>query len=309
MQKQKIILDVDPGVDDSVALIYAFLNKEFDIKLLGVVGGNVGIKQCVKNALFITENFATYPIPVVEGASQPIKYPFSHNLSVHGKTGLGDIIKATKTKLKTINKPDYGVCEAYRDVIVSNPNEVKIVCVGPSTNLALTLQKYPEIVPLIKEVIIMGGSIKGTGSITPYASFNVYYDPESLRIILKSGLKKIVFSPTELGINTYVTNELTDKLEKMNRYGKMVKQLYCGYHDLLLPSDKLATHDLCAVMFLAKPNYFEVKPVNLKLQLGKGKKRGQTLFTPAENSSLWLVTKGERNKILSELERKIKSAT
>ena len=307
MKKQKIILDVDPGVDDSIAMIYGFLCDELDIMLVSVVGGNVDANQCTLNALFITQTFEKYQIPVVKGSVKPLKKRMVHDLNVHGKKGLGNLIEVTDTQKKTINRRGYGVCEAMRDTIMANKNQITIVCLGPSTNLAKTLEKYPNVKNYIKKVVLMGGSLDGTGSITKYAGFNVYSDPDACDMIVKSGLK-IIFSPKELGLNTFITQSILEKWSALNFTGDMVKKLYTGYDDLLLPTDKFATHDLCALMSLVRPQYYTSKQVDVSVNTDIGRKRGQTLFNENPSSNITLLCSVDRKKVLREFERKLKNA-
>lgn len=304
MKKQKIILDVDTGVDDAIALLYAFLCDELDIKLISVIGGNVKVNQSTLNTLYMTQNFARYPIPVVKGSSKPLKKALPAKLGVHGKKGLGNVIEVTQTKLKPINSRGYGASEALRDAVLNNKNEVTIVCQGPSTNVALALQKYPQITPFIQKILVMGGSLDGSGSITKYAGFNVYCDPDACDIIVKSGIP-IVFSPKEIGLNTYLTQPILDRWAKLSKTGEAVKNLYNGYHDLLLPADKFATHDLCAVMSIVKPQYFKTKPVLVKVNTTDGRKRGQTIFEEAQQSHISLIYQADRRKIIKEFDRKL----
>ena len=307
MEKQKIILDVDPGADDAIAMIYAFLCKELDIKLISVVGGNVGIDQAGLNALFLTENFAKYNIPVVKGSGKSLKVTIDHKLSVHGKKGLGSEIEVESTNLKEINRPDYGADEAIRDTIIANKGEIIYVCLGPSTNLALALRKYPELKKMIKSVLIMGGSVDGSGSITPFAGFNVYCDPEACKEVIKSRLP-IVFSPKELGLSAYLTSASLNKWVTFGRTGETAKKICTGYHDLLLPTNKVATHDLCAIMSIVHPEFYTSQKVTVKLNTTMNKKRGQTIFTQNENSRITLLTSCNRSKVLKEFEKKLKSA-
>ena len=307
MKKQKIILDVDPGVDDSIAMIYGFLCENLDVKLISVVGGNVDANQCTLNALFITQTFAKYDIPVVKGSVKPLKKRMVHDLNVHGKKGLGNLIEVTETHKKSINRRGYGVCEAMRDTILANKNQITVVCLGPSTNLAKTFEKYPDIKKYIKKVVLMGGSLDGSGSITRYAGFNVYSDPDACDLIVKSGVK-IVFSPKELGLNTYIVQPILDRWCKFGFAGDMVKKLYNGYHDLLLPTDRFATHDLCALMSLVRPQYYTFKQVDAFINTDIGRKRGQTLFKDNPESNITLLCSVDRKKVLGELERKLKNA-
>ena len=302
--KQNIILDVDPGVDDAVSMIYGFLSNRLEIRLICVTKGNKDLRQSTLNALFITENCAKKPVPVVQGADGPIKPNKIPVLNVHGKSGLGRLINVTEVASQTINRDGYGSAEAIRDC-VKKYSDVIYICNGPSTSLALALQKYPEIARRLKMVLIMGGTMSGGGSITPYASFNIFSDPDATSIVLKSGAK-VRFSPSETGLSVFLDQEILNRWEGYGKYGSLVKKLYTGYHDLLLPTDKFATHDLCALMSITHPEFFEIKKVEVSLNTGFGKKRGQTIFKEAAESKVELVSKANREKIVETFDKLLK---
>lgn len=304
--KKNIILDVDPGVDDSIAMIYSFLAKQIEPRLICVTKGNKPIKQSTLNALYITENFSKTSPPVVQGAKESLAKHKTPSLNVHGKSGLGALINVSSTLTKTINRTKYGAEEAIRDCVNKFDN-ITYICTAPCSTLAKSVQKYPEIQTKIKQLIVMGGTISGKGSITPYASFNAYSDPEAFDFVTKLGIPTII-SPSETGLSVFLQQPLLDKWETFGKYGSIVKKLYNGYHDLLLPTDKFATHDLCAVMSVTHPEYFEFKDVKIFVNTTNEKERGQTLFKYKESSNIKLITNANRNKIITELERVLKEA-
>lgn len=304
--KQKIILDVDPGVDDSISMIYSFITNKLDLKLICVTKGNKDLEQSTLNALFINENFSKKVIPVVQGAGAPIKPNKIPSLNVHGKSGLGNLINVTQTSSQTINREGYGFEEAILDCVKKH-KDIIYVCNGPCSSLAKALQKYPEISQKLKKVLIMGGTYSGIGSITPYASFNMYCDPDATQIILNS-IEYVRFSPSEIGLSVFLNKQLLDKWSRYGKYGSVVKKLYTGYRDLLMPTDKLATHDLCAIMTITNPEFFKFKNVDVKINTSFGKKRGQTIFKDNPNSKHTLVWEADREKIVKHFDKLLKKA-
>lgn len=304
--KKNIILDVDPGVDDAISMIYSFLTTKFDVRLICVTKGNKDLDQSTLNALFVTENFSKKQIPVVQGAKGPLKKKRIKKLNVHGKSGLGSKINVTQVNSQTINSQNYTASEAILDCVKKYKNIIYI-CNGPCSTLATALNKYPQINDYVESYLIMGGTIKGTGSITPYASFNMFSDPEAALRIIKTK-KPITFSPSEIGLATYLDQPILDRWSTYGIYGQAVKDLYTGYHDLLLPTDKFATHDLCAVLSVAHPEFFEFEKVKVKLNTSDGKKRGQTIFKKKRKSNITLITKADREKIIKEFEKCLKRA-
>ena len=304
--KQKIILDVDPGVDDSISMIYSFLSPSLDVKLICVTKGNRDLKQSTLNALFIVENFAKQPVPVVQGSCSSLKQNDVPLLNVHGKSGLGDLINITNVSSSTINKQGYGFEEAIFDY-VKKYDDIIYVCNGPCSSLAKAIQKYPEILQKLKKVLIMGGTYSGIGSITPYASFNMYCDPDATQIILNS-IEYVRFSPSEIGLSVFLNKQLLDKWSRYGKYGSIVKKLYTGYRDLLMPTDKLATHDLCSIMTITNPEFFQFKNVDVKINTTFSKKRGQTIFKDNPNSKHTLAWEADREKIVKHFDKLLKKA-
>ena len=180
---EKVIFDLDPGVDDSMALILGLNHPEIQIKLITTTFGNVGIEQTTKNACYIAENFGGKDVKVYSGFEHGIKASNINASHVHGKTGLGAKIVAVDVKKKASNKEGYGAIEAMRDMVLENPGEINIVSVGPATNVAKLILKYPEVVNKIKRIVLMVGTLDGKGSITPYSSFNAYCDPEAVDVV------------------------------------------------------------------------------------------------------------------------------
>jgi inosine-uridine nucleoside N-ribohydrolase len=179
---KKIILDTDPGTDDAMALMLALNSPELDVRAITVVPGNVTAKQGLENALRMVSLANRCDIPVAGGAQRPLFQRLITAEFWHGKNGLANIeLPASKCKADPRFGPDLII-----ELIRANPHEVTLVPVGPLTNIALAVQKDPSIVPLVKEVILMGGSIKG-GNVNAAAEANIYNDPEAAQIVFQAG--------------------------------------------------------------------------------------------------------------------------
>ena len=302
---EKVIFDLDPGVDDSMALILGLNHKEIDIKLITTIFGNVGLEQTTKNACFIAQNFGGQHVPVYYGAEKGIKTNLINASHVHGKTGLGAKIVADKVTKKPQNKRGYGALEAMRDVIKANPKEITIVSVGPTTNLAQLFIKYPEVTNLIKGVVLMVGSIDGKGSITPYSSFNAYCDPDAIHEIIKHDFP-ITISPKEMGITSFFDEKQRAKFKNCGKYGPFIYDLCEGYKDSLLKVGEYALHDTCALFSILDTDIFTRQKVDMKVNISKDEKRGQTLFESNENSNITLLKKANKQKLFKMIEKILK---
>jgi len=179
---KKIIFDTDPGTDDAMALMLALNSPELDVRAITVVPGNVTAKQGLENALRMVSLANRCDIPVAAGAQHPLFQKLITAEFWHGKNGLANIdLPASKCKVDSRFGPDLII-----EMVHAAPHEITLVPVGPLTNIALAVEKDPSIVPLVKEVIIMGGSISG-GNVNAAAEANIYNDPEAAQIVFQAG--------------------------------------------------------------------------------------------------------------------------
>jgi purine nucleosidase len=179
---KKIIFDTDPGTDDALALMLALNSPELDVRAITVVPGNVTASQGLENALRMVSLANRCDIPVAAGAQHPLLQKLITAEFWHGKNGLANVeLPASKCKVDTRFGPDLII-----QLIHGLPHEITLVPVGPLTNIALAIEKDPSIVPLVKEVILMGGSIKG-GNVNAAAEANIYNDPEAAQIVFQAG--------------------------------------------------------------------------------------------------------------------------
>ena len=304
---EKIIFDIDPGVDDTMALITSFYEPDIDLKLITTVFGNISVKQATKNACYVVQNCANKDYPVCMGAEKGLKTENVNAEDVHGKTGLGKVIVAKNVTKKTINKKDYGVCEAMKDVIFENPNEITIVAVGPTTNVAQLLLKYPQVKSKIKRIVIMVGSIDGKGSITPYSSFNAYCDPEAVDIVIKSGIP-IMLTTKEIGTTAFFDEKQRARFRECGRVGEFIYQLCFGYKDKLLQEGQYAIHDTCALLSILENDLFTRENVDMEINTSDDIKRGQTKFYQNPNSHITLITSVNKSKLFKKMESVFKNS-
>ena len=179
----RIILDTDPGVDDAMAIFLALRSPELRVEAVTPVCGNVPLSLTLPNALRLVEIAGRADIPVAAGAATPLVRRLVTAKYAHGNNGLGGV-EFPEPKLKPVSET---ATELIRRIVRGNPGEISIVAVGPLTNVATVLKSDPTIAPLIKSIVIMGGSLSG-GNVTPAAEFNFYVDPEAARIVFDAGI-------------------------------------------------------------------------------------------------------------------------
>jgi inosine-uridine nucleoside N-ribohydrolase len=180
---QRIILDTDPGVDDAIAFFLALRSPELQVEAVTPVSGNVPLSLTLPNALCLLEIAGRSDIPVAAGAANPFIRRLVTAKYAHGNNGLGGVdFPEPKTKPVAETATEL-ICRLVR----ANPGQISIVAIGPLTNVATVLKSDSTIAPLIKSIVIMGGSLSG-GNVTPAAEFNIYVDPEAARIVFDAGI-------------------------------------------------------------------------------------------------------------------------
>jgi purine nucleosidase len=207
-QTRRVIIDTDPGTDDAMAIMLALNSPEFKVEALTVVPGNVVAEQGLENALKIVSLANRCDIPVAAGARHPLNQKLITAELWHGKNGLADIeLPASKCKADPRFGPDLLI-----ELVHKYPHEITLIPVGPLTNIALAVSKDPSIAPLVKEVVIMGGSISG-GNVNAAAEANIYNDPEAAAIVFKAGWPSLTMVGSDIGERTLFTQHQLEQLQ------------------------------------------------------------------------------------------------
>src|SRR5207248_11875 len=205
---KKIIFDTDPGSDDAMALMLALNSPELDVRAITVVPGNVTASQGLENALRMVSLAGRCDIPVAAGAQHPLFQKLITAEFWHGRNGLANIeLPLSKCKVDSRFGPDLII-----ELVHAAPHEITLVPVGPLTNIALAVEKDPAIVPLVKEVILMGGSISG-GNVNAAAEANICNDPEAAQIVFQAGWP-LTMVGLEVGDKALLTPKYLDELSK-----------------------------------------------------------------------------------------------
>lgn len=180
MDKRKVIIDCDPGIDDALAIILALKSKEIEVVGITTVSGNVESLQGAKNALKVLKLLGRLDIPVYLGEGKPVKRELVTAQDTHGEDGLGE------TFLEEVSS-EY-IRENGVDFILNtlkNEENVSIIALGPLTNLCRAIEKDSETFHRVKEIVSMGGAYKSHGNCSPVAEFNYWVDPHGAREFLK----------------------------------------------------------------------------------------------------------------------------
>lgn len=179
---RRVIIDTDPGIDDAMAILLALNSPELKVEALTVVAGNVEASQGLENALKLASLAGRCDLPVAGGAQHPLNQKLITAQYWHGKNGLAGVeLPPSKCKADSRFGPDLII-----EMVHKYPHDITLIPVGPLTNIALAASKDPSIVPLVKDIVIMGGSITG-GNVNGSAEANIYGDPEAASIVFNAG--------------------------------------------------------------------------------------------------------------------------
>jgi purine nucleosidase len=180
-RRRPILIDTDTASDDAVALIMALRSPRVEVKAITIVAGNVSVDQATQNALFTVE-LCGAEVPVFHGAAKPLARELQTADWFHGRDGLGDHGYAPSR----LSPAPGNAVDAIIETVQSTPG-IEIITLGPLTNLALALERWPALAHSIGRCVVMGGAPCCEGNVTPAAEFNIWVDPEAARIVLASG--------------------------------------------------------------------------------------------------------------------------
>ena len=204
---RRVIIDTDPGIDDAMAILLALNSPELKVEALTVVPGNVEAWQGLENALKIVSLAGRCDLPVAGGAQHPLNQKLITAQYWHGKNGLAGVeLPPSKCKADSRFGPDLII-----ELIHKHPHDITLIPVGPLTNIALAVSKDPSIVPLVKDIVIMGGSISG-GNVDGAAEANIYGDPEAASIVFNAGWI-VTMIGSDVGERTIMTRKHLTELQ------------------------------------------------------------------------------------------------
>ncbi len=269
-----VIMDVDTGIDDALALLFAVAHPQIDVIGVTCVAGNAGLEQVVDNTLRVLDLAGAADVPVAGGASRPLIAPARAASHVHGADGLGGIVLPESGR----NAADESAVALMRRLIMQHPTPVTLIALAPQTNLALLLRTHPEVVERIERIVFMGGSAS-VGNATAVAEFNVWHDPEAAAIVRDAGAPTVMYGLDVFNRVTVQQARADELAAGSHRVGRIVGQLLG--HRVALSEDESLTYtgligDAGAVCAIVAPELvrFENLPVRVELS---GYGRGQTI--------------------------------
>ena len=274
MSPKPVILDVDPGHDDAVALMMACGSPRLDLLAVTTVAGNAPLPKTTRNALRILSLIGRTDVPVAAGAARPLVRELRTAEDIHGESGMDgpEIPEAAF-------EPDgRGAVELIADTLRESPGPVALIPVGPLTNVARLLREHPDSKGKISRISLMGGSV-GLGNTTPAAEFNVYVDPEAAREVFESGLP-ITMSGLDVTHQAGAGRAERDRLRGIGEVGGVVAgflDFFAATYERVFGFDAPPLHDPVAVAAVLEPDLLKTRFMRVDVECESDLTRGETV--------------------------------
>ena len=276
-QPQSLIIDTDPGQDDAVAILLALASPEINLLGITTVAGNVPLALTQLNARKICDLAGRTDLQVFAGLDRPLVRPLVTAEHVHGRTGLdGPVLPDPETLLQEQHAVDYIIDTLRREPAGS----VTLAPIGPLSNIAMAMQRAPDIIPRIRQIILMGGAYFEVGNITPAAEFNIYVDPHAAQVVFASGVP-VIMMPLDV---THKALTRTDRVAALraigNRTGVAVAEMlefFERFDEAKYGSDGGPLHDPCTVAWMIAPDIFNGRPCNVEIETASPLTMGMTV--------------------------------
>lgn len=266
MTPRKIIIDTDPGVDDTMAIFLALKSPELDVIGLTTIFGNVHTSLSTTNALRLLEIAGRTDVPVAHGADNPLVRDYGGPVPfIHGEDGQGDVHLPPPSGEAVSQTAAAFIVEE----IMRAPGQVTLVPIGPLTNIALALRLEPSIAGKVREVVLMGGSALVPGNVTPAAEANIHNDPEAAELVFGAawpvtmvGLDvthEVIISPEQMAVLENARNPLARHICK-------ITPLYQNFVESSSNMRGYYIHDPSAIVYLIEPDVFETQQWPLRVE-------------------------------------------
>lgn len=290
MTQRKIIIDCDPGQDDAVALFLAMASPDaFDILGITAVAGNVPLALTERNVRQMCDIAGCGDIPVHAGCDRPMVRELLTAEKVHGNTGIDGVeVIDPQTPLQEQHAVDF-IVDTLR---AAEDASVTLVPTGPLTNIGTVLDRAPDVLPKIEQLVIMGGAMREGGNYSPSAEFNILVDPHAADIVFNCG-RPIVAMGLDV---THQVLSTRARVARIRELGNPVADATAGMLSFFERHDSkkygvegAPLHDPCTIAWLLRPGLFEGKTCNLSVETGSELTMGHTAI------DFWHVTDRPHN--------------
>jgi inosine-uridine nucleoside N-ribohydrolase len=276
---KRVIIDTDPGIDDTAAIFLALASPELALAALTTVYGNGSVEASTRNALRLLETAGRPDIPVYQGVGKPLLGAPNFAPHVHGGDALGD----ADVPLPAGTPQTQHAVPALIERVMARPGEITLLALGPLTNVALALSLEPRMASALAELVVMGGAVFTHGNVTEVASANLYNDPEAAAIVYQSGApivqvgldvcQRVVISEAHL---ERIRQTPTPTMQLLARITPTLARSYAE-RGLRLPDTGVHYNDVPAVAYASAPRLYAVREYHVRIATHDELTRGQTV--------------------------------
>lgn len=251
-----VILDLDTGIDDSIALTIAAKDKNINLMAVTCTYGNVTVEESASNTLSVLSLLSREDVPVYKGKDRSLLssspyIPHEAGRKIHGKKGSGDIFLPMSNR-----KMEETDALSFLSSIMREREDLTIITTGPMTNLASVLSSDPTFFSWKGKIIFMGGALCTRGNVNHFTEANIYKDPEAAKIVLESGLDITMIGLDVTEKTRLYRNNADNWINKGTKAGKILGTMLHYYIDNTLGLDETYVHDPSAIIAALYPEYF-----------------------------------------------------
>jgi purine nucleosidase len=278
---RKVILDVDPGIDDAVAITMALFDPRLDVLALTAVSGNVAASQVNRNLQAVVEQLDPPRWPRLGAAAEPERRPDADARHIYGADGLGNA-NFPVAELHHLHASE----KVLTDELRGDPGNVTVLALGPLTNVAATFRRDPALAGQVGHLVMMGGTISGPGNVTPAAEFNIYCDPLSARAVFRAPVTSTLV-PLDVSSQVIFGYDLLDELPRENtRAGRFLRRILphaFRTHRQVLGTEGIHLHDCVALVAVTNPELFQLERMAADVETAGELTLGATVFDRRPN--------------------------
>ena len=297
MNKRKIIIDCDPGIDDSLAIMLALTSPEIEVLGITIVCGNSPVKMGFENAKKILKQMNRLDVPVYMGEPRPLKRDYVNALDTHGADGLGESFLPEVPGYQQ----EIGAVDFLSKALIKE--KVSVIALGPMTNLARLIQKAPAAFDQIEELVSMGGSFKSHGNCSPVAEYNYWCDPDAAALVydtLHQNVKMIHMIGLDVTRKIVLTPTLLEYICRLNKEtGEFIRKITKFYFDFHWEWEHIigcVINDPLAVAYFLNPDICQGFDSYVQIETG-GITLGQSVV-----DSMNFYRKTPNTKVLTEVD-------
>jgi inosine-uridine nucleoside N-ribohydrolase len=274
-----LILDVDTGIDDAVAIALACLSPRADLVAVTTVAGNTTIENATRNSLDVLDMLGCSHVPVYRGASRPLARSLQTAAHKQGDNGIGGAALPASRR----HPGEYKGPAAIIRLALERPGELTLVCCGPLTNLAIALNVEPGLTTLLKSVVILGGAYSVPGNMSRTSEFNVYVDPEAASQVFSSPFANLTAIGLDLTASLEMSREMWENAGRSDTaVGTLLHAIYAASFEApQVGGGYVEFHDALVVAAALEPDLIECEPRTVVVHAGFDERGTTRLVDPA----------------------------